>query len=218
VQKDIRRRVAFVPTPFFLETTELNTAVFERFLRGKTYFLFFGSLSKLKGVGLILEILAELLQSNPGLSFVFVGKDLGAASAVKAMQQSSTGRVLYFDRLPHSQLYPIIREAFAVVLPSLYDNCPNACLEAMAFGRAVIGSENAGFEELIDHERTGFLFRWGSSADLLRMLNKVLRLPQHIRAALGEAAFKRVWELRPQRAIPKLITLYEDVLNSRRAA
>ena len=48
------------------------------------------------------------------------------------------------DKLPHRQLYPVIAGARLVVLPSLIENLPNAGLEAMALGRAVIGTAGTG--------------------------------------------------------------------------
>jgi hypothetical protein len=41
-------------------------------------------------------------------------------------------RLIVMDQLQHSQLYPIIAGAHLVVLPSLIDDLPNACLEGGA--------------------------------------------------------------------------------------
>ncbi len=70
---------------------------------------------------------------------------------------TSASRLVLIDNLPHRQLYPIIAAARLVVLPSLVDNLPNACLEAMGLGTAVIGTTGASFEELITDGVNGFL-------------------------------------------------------------
>src|ERR1051326_7456438 len=49
------------------------------------------------------------------------------------------------------------RASASVVLPSLIDNLPNSCLEAMGLGRVVIGTKGTSFEELITDEANGFL-------------------------------------------------------------
>jgi glycosyltransferase involved in cell wall biosynthesis len=66
------------------------------------------------------------------------------------------------DSLPHRQLYPIIERAKLVVLPSIADNMPNACLEAMALGKAVVGPQGAVFDEVITDEERGFLVSPGN--------------------------------------------------------
>jgi glycogen synthase len=212
VHSDIKRAVDVVPTPFFFEHTDVDASLFEQHLRGKKYLLFFGSLWKLKGVDVILEILGEVLSANPGYYFVFVGKDLGAGSRLKAVQERSDGRVYYFNSMPHARLYPIIKEAVAVVLPSLYDNCPNACMEAMACRRIVIGSREAGFDELIEPGKTGFLARQGDAKDLLRIINHVLRLPREACTAIGDAAHTKIIGFGPERAIPQLVAFYTSVV------
>jgi glycosyltransferase involved in cell wall biosynthesis len=68
-------------------------------------------------------------------------------------------RLIVLERMPHRQLYPVIAGAHLVVLPSLIENLPNACLEAMGLGKVVIGTSGTGFDELISEERRDFLFR-----------------------------------------------------------
>jgi glycosyltransferase involved in cell wall biosynthesis len=44
-----------------------------------------------------------------------------------------------------------------IVLPLRSDNCPNARLEAMAWGKPVERTRGASFEKLIDDRESGFL-------------------------------------------------------------
>lgn len=87
----------------------------------------------------IAEKLEEFLRKNPDYYFVFVGnatvingEEFGYM--LRRMAGKYRDRVIIWVALPHKQLYPIIRKAEFVVLPSLMDNFPNACIEAMYFG------------------------------------------------------------------------------------
>ena len=77
---------------------------------------------------------------------MFVGRDLSTRAGMPAsefiLQESSAfkNRVMRLDSVRHAQLFPIIRNAAFVALPSLADNFPNTCLEAMALGKVVIGT------------------------------------------------------------------------------
>jgi len=75
-------------------------------------------------------------------------------------------RLIFIGQIPHEQLYPVISGARLVVLPSLIDNMPNACLEAMALGKPVVGTRGASFEEMIRDGETGFLVPAGDAGAL----------------------------------------------------
>src|SRR6185503_2715013 len=92
-----------------------------------------------------------------------VGRDMETSLAssmagyARAQCGSSAARLIMLENLPHSQLYPVIAGAQFIVLPSLIDNSPNACLEAMGLGKVVIGTSGTSFEELITDGVNGFL-------------------------------------------------------------
>ncbi len=57
---------------------------------------------------------------------------------------------------------------------SLYEGQSNVILEAMQAGVAVVASDISGNRELIEHERTGFLYPVGNVDDLSRLSNQLL--------------------------------------------
>lgn len=85
---------------------------------------------------------------------------------IKKKTGTMADRVIIWSAFPHKQLYPIIKEADFVVQPSLMDNLPNACIEAMYFRKIIIGTDGASFEQLITHEKNSFLCEIGNSEDL----------------------------------------------------
>src|SRR5256885_217036 len=156
--------VRVIRTPFYVETEDCDDSIYERFLKDKKYLLFFGRFRLLKGFHILAQALPRVLEHCPDAHAVLVGRDMSSALAPSMADyarslcgDSSAERLILLDELPHKQLYPVIAGAHLVVLPSLIDNFPNACLEAMALGKAVIGTTGASFDELIDDEATGFL-------------------------------------------------------------
>lgn len=216
VERDIGRPVAVIESPFLLGPGQMDDRLFRENLAGKKYLLFFGSLSKLKGVHLIAEIIGELLSEHPEINFVFAGKCFSfngrpIIEHVRECAGTEKERVVYLGPLQHNQLYPVVANAYAVVLPSLIDNLPNTCIEAMAFKRVVVASRGASFEQLIDPGVSGFLCNNGSSSSLYSEIRQVLSLPADRYASVGISAGRRIDELKPERTVRELLAFYRHV-------
>lgn len=213
VEEDIEKHVEVIESPFVLDIKELNSTTYNNILRGKQYLLYWGTISQLKGAKVIEEIVFELLAENPRLHFVFVGKEHpGMVAGLRAAAKGGSDRIIHIPKLPHSQLYPIIQHCIAAVLPSLYDNFPNTCVEGMAFGKPVIGTIGNGFEQLIVDGENGFLCSPGDSQCLLKKINKVLTLSPEELAQIGEKAMARVDRLKPEKVVQQLVDFYQRVI------
>lgn len=116
------------------------------------------------------------------------------------------------ENYPHAQLYPVIEGARLVVLPSLLDSFPNACLEAMGLGKPVVGTQGTGFDELITEGETGFLVPPGDAGALAAGLVRAWEHPD--RARMGEAARLKASEFSPERTVTTLIEYYREVLHA----
>lgn len=215
--KDIRRKVFVIETPFVEESVVYDMYYADGLLAGKKYALFFGALVERKGIGVIAKCLERFLKRNPEHYFVFAGKVPNAVGAnVMAMLEQCAGscaeRVINLPALPHAQLYPVIQKADFIVLPSLMDNLPNACIEAMHFGKVVIGTEGASFEQLIRHGVSGLLCRIGDAEDLLEKMQTAVELDEGQKEKIGRSAKKRIDRLRPEIAAKRLVEFYRSVL------
>jgi glycogen synthase len=202
--------------PFLFEPGPLNDEILRNRLSGKRYLLFFGAVGLLKGVAVIAEIIDELLCQYEGLFFVLIGQDKGYRG--RPMMEhlwnragQNRQRVLHLGVIPHPCLYPILQNAHAVVLPSLIDNLPNTCLEAMALRRVVIGTRGASFEQLIEDGRSGFLAEKNSGPSLLEKIREAMALDDFARKAMGDCARERILKLSPERAATELIAFLERV-------
>ncbi len=87
----------------------------------------------------------------------------------------------------------LLRRADLFVLPSRYEACPNAVLEAMATGLPVIACDAGGTGELIESNRTGRLVAPGQVDPLAEAIIELLR-DERMRIRLGRAAHRYVIE------------------------
>lgn len=217
--KDCGRKVSVIETPFVNDVETYDNTYVEEYLKDKKYVLFFGSLYAEKGILIIGDILEKFLRENKEYYFVFVGDvcdidEESSANILKRKAGTMAHRIIIWSALPHKRLYPIIREADFVVLPSLMDNLPNACIEAMYFQKVVVGTEGASFEQLITHEKNGFLCEIGNSEDLYKKMKMAASLTPEKRVQMGILAGKRIEKLKPEVAVKKLLCLYEYVVEN----
>jgi glycosyltransferase involved in cell wall biosynthesis len=126
------------------------------------------------------------------------------AAFARAQCNSSGDRLMIMENLPHSQLYPVIAGAHLVVLPSLIDNLPNACLEAMGLGKVVIGTTGTSFEELIVSDVNGFLVPPDNPQALADKM--IAAWTDKRLAEMSVAAKQQVLEIAPEKTIPSLLS------------
>jgi len=220
-EKEINRKIEIIETPYIEESAALDNSLYEQHLKGKKYLLFFGSIGLIKGSGTIAEIIYELLQQNPDLYFVLVGKSLHSSDPsmnmvqyIKHRAKEHANRVIHFDKTPHSQLYPIISNSLFCVLPSRMDNFPNTCIEAMAHSKIVIGTLGNGFEQLIDQGKSGFLIKVDDHKQLLETINKTLALSPEEKQVIEKNALKRIELLKPEKVVVQLLEFYKKTIEN----
>lgn len=210
--------VRVIRTPFYLETLDWDTSVHDRFLKGKPYVLFFGRFQLHKGFHTLARALPRVLTRYPDACAALVGRDMASrlapsmAGYARAQCGDAADRIVVLDKLPHRQLYPVIAGARLVVLPSLIENLPNAGLEAMALGRAVIGTRGTGFEELITDEETGFLVTPNNPDALAETMISAWSHPK--REAIGAAARRKSLEFSPERTVEALLAYFREVMGA----
>lgn len=218
---DCRRKVQVIETPFVNDVEVMDYQYVDQYLKGKKYVLFFGTLYAEKGILVIAEILKEFLKENKDYYFVFVGeiRKINGRDARQILKKAAgefSERVIIWKALPHDKLYPIIEHSNFVVLPSLMDNLPNACIEAMYFSKIVIGTEGASFEQLIVSGDNGLLCRIGDSADLLDKMRIAVNLEDTKRQRMEKKAHETTRRLRPEYVVKKLLRYYEYVISGSR--
>jgi L-malate glycosyltransferase len=86
---------------------------------------------------------------------------------------------------------PII-DIFAI--PSLHDGCPNAMLEAMLAGKAIVGTKVDAIGDILENEVDAVLVNPGSAAELAVALRQLALKPE-LRQRLGLVARKKAIEL-----------------------
>ncbi len=104
--------------------------------------LYVGRLERRKGVELLLEAALPLLERRPALTLRLVGADTDTGPGLGSMREHLQGlvpgglrsRILFEGELPRSSLPGALRAATVCCFPSLWENFPNTCLEAMAGG------------------------------------------------------------------------------------
>lgn len=205
--------VKLLESPFILDTPDFDWSFYDRHLKDKTYLLFTGTVGLLKGCKAIADILEPLLLKNPRLFFVFIGQHSSyqgdvMMNYVRNKSGSVHDRVLYFEPIRHKALYPIIRKAHCVVLPSIVDNFPNACLEAMSLCRVVVGTQGTSLDQMIEDGVSGFLCAPNSPDSLSEAIDRVLNLSKSERDIISRNAKSAMERLSPRTVVKELVDFY----------
>ncbi len=222
VEKDLGRPVTVIETPFVMDAERTDDSVHRELLRGRPYLLFVGRFSIAKGFITIADALPELLRKYPDLLVVLIGREQGGykgSSAIDYMWEKAgahRGRVLFLGDMRHDLLYPVMKHSAAVLIPSLVENFPNVCLEAMAQRCVILGTWGTSLEQLLADGESGLLFEAGNPAALSTAVDRVFALTDSARTAMGGKAEERLEPLRPERVVEQLLAYYQGFIDRAR--
>jgi len=190
----------------------LDSSGFEPRYEPGEYFLYLGRLSREKGVDILLDAFATL----PDTARLVVA-GTGPLEAELRGRVAGEGRVTFTGYLSGAALEASIRGARAVVVPSQwYENAPLSVLEAMAYGKPVIGARIGGIPEMVEEGRTGLLFEAGDVDALREALDRLLTMSDAAVAEMGRAARRRVEEhYTAEEHYERLMAVYERAIGRR---
>jgi glycosyltransferase involved in cell wall biosynthesis len=210
----LRKKPAFViPNPVNSRKFRPSNSV------RRSIILYVGRLERNKGLETIAATMPIVLQKVPTAEFWFVGSDSVDHDGVKwrdklcaAVEPARLGQ-LRFKELTRGQMPEAYREAAVCILPSVWENCPYALLEAMACATPVVATNGGGVPEIIEDGVSGFL---ASTADSEAFASRIVALLEdgQLRGAIGNQARARIEELFSiERVLPKMIAVYEGAVH-----
>jgi glycosyltransferase involved in cell wall biosynthesis len=176
----------------------------------------FGNFRDKKGIDFLIWACRELAEEID-LTLLLVGDFIAKEKAHWEEIVGNSGiadRIVVTGRLPREQAlaYHHVVDIFAI--PSLRDGCPNALMEAMLAGQAIVGSGVDAIGEILSHDEDALVVEPGSTQDLVTALRRLAQDPQ-LRQRLGSAARNKVCrDLSPAREQENWLTVYNQVVSS----
>jgi len=168
-------------------------------------FLAVGSLSKQKGYFDLIKALSGINNEHEQWSLVIAGKGPLEEELIKeAVSSGLQEKVIFLGN--HDDVPALMAASDALVLSSLWEGLPGVVLEAMASELPVVATAVGGTPELVIENETGFLVPAGEPEELVEALQKMMRLDDEKRRAMGRAGRKRVEEVFH---VEKMVKAYE---------
>jgi glycosyltransferase involved in cell wall biosynthesis len=187
--------------------------------RDRLTIFFAGRMERRKGIHLCGEIAASILRDYE-VAFVFAGQDLFGYMTDTLLpslrDKPLKGSIHYLGKLDLKEVRSCLRASEIFLLPSVWENMPYSCLEAMAAGRAIAASAQGGVPEMIEHGRNGLLAKSEDPESFIQQL-RILLEDESLRCRFGRAARKTVEELFTDDSVARRsVEFYESVINRRR--
>ena len=165
-----------------------------------------GSGFERKGVATTLDALARI---DTPAHLIVVGNDKHLDRYRERARSLGIGqRVTLTGPVTDPRAYYGAADAF--VLPSLYDPCPNAALEAMACGLPIITSTRSGAAELVLGAKAGLVCAPGNPAALAAHMRTLA--DARVRERMGAHAREAMLPLTASAMVSQLLALYDRLL------
>jgi glycosyltransferase involved in cell wall biosynthesis len=187
--------------------------------------LYVGRLEKRKGIESLLDAMPAILEKHPSSLLILAGRDSPTGPQGKStLQGLKQGRgsvfannVCHVGFVEYLRLKDYYNLATVCIIPSLYDNFPAVCLEAMACGCPVVASRCGGMSEIVQHSRSGYLVNPRSARDIAQRTIALLSSERR-RRRFGVNAMTRISEHFDRvRATERLLKRYVNVISKHAA-
>lgn len=141
-------------------------------LQGKKVVAFVGNLIKIKNVGALPNIFANIYSKEKNIVFWIFGNGPFLNSLKNDMKELPTH---FWGNVQHTQMVDFMNMMDVLVLPSLNEGLPLVTVEALSCGCHVVGSRVGGIPESIGVENTVCLddanFEWKMAEKVLELMD-----------------------------------------------
>jgi glycosyltransferase involved in cell wall biosynthesis len=133
------------------------------------YILFFGRISKYKGLETLLKAY-RLLSKDKIIHLVIAG-----SGTLNEQEFNTSGVIIINDYISPEKLVSLIRHAEFVVTPYTDSTHSGVVMTAYNFRKPVISTDLEGINEVVLNNTTGLLFRKGDAEDLKSKIDELIR-------------------------------------------
>ena len=158
--------------------------------------LFVGRLEYRKGIDVLLAAIPLVLKINPDVQFSIIGADTGNEYQNRFIADTDPAilqQVTFRGKVNDEQLQQAYRDCNIFVAPSRYESFGLIFIEAMSYGKPVIGCDAGGMPEIITNNYNGLFAIPGDAQSLADKLTLLIE-NTGLRDKLGGNALKTVQE------------------------
>lgn len=183
---------------------------------------FVGRLEPLKGVFDLARAIPLIRRRYPAVTFKLIGEtqqsdlfgDMGHYLR-RTLLRNEIDQTELVGPTPADQVASHLAAADICVFPSIFDNFPYVCLEAMAAARGVVGTHGTGMAEMIADRETGRLVLPQQPRAIADAVLDLLKNPQE-RMRMGAAAREHVLATYcPAALAPRQEKAYQQAMEQR---
>ena len=195
-----------VHIPNFVDVSKFNPNY-----EHEDYFVYFGRLSEEKGINTLIKSMKYVNKSK----LIIVGTGPIEKELKEFVVKENIKDVEFVGFKTGNELENIIKQSRFIVIPSeWYENAPMSIIEAMAYGKAVLGSNIGGIPEFIEDNHTGMIFKTKDEIDLANKINYLID-QENQTIEMGKNARIRAEKLYDKTVhYEKIMDLYNQVMNS----
>ena len=182
--------------------------------------LFIGKLNEHKGIVNLVKAIPAVIQRDPEVKFKFIGAD-GRSSIIndnmsvyiKAQLKGYESNCELAGPLPYEFIAQELGKTEICIFPSIWENFPYVCLEAMSAGCAVIGSKEGGMAEMLIND-AGILINPNSVNDIVNAINFLVK-HEFERHEFGKTARQKVLsEYISEKIVPAIEKSYLNAIKN----
>lgn len=193
-----------------------SDAVYGQTEKRDDYILFFGRLSKEKGILTLIQAV-EKMQNKKQIFIVGEGP-LKNELEDYCLEHNLQEQVSFLGYKSGEELESIVRKAKCVVLASeWYENGPYAIAEASAYGTPCIVSDMGGLPETVIDGYNGYICKAGNSQSLAEKMDLIFELSDNDYTAMcNHAVEKAKKDYGTERYVNAITQLYTNLINNKR--
>ena len=148
-----------------------------------------------KGIQEFIDAAKIIKQKHQDVEFQLLGYlDMNSPTAISKKQMDIWMKDGYINYLGGSDDVRVkIAKADIIVLPSFYrEGTPRALLESASMQKPIITTDNIGCRDVVNDGVNGYLCEMKNAVDLADKMEKMLRLTNEQRNAMGKAGRKKI--------------------------
>ncbi len=187
-----KKKIRIIPNPVPLSKLK-KIKGFKKKHGLKNYILFIGRLERDKGINYLIEAAGNK-------DVVIIGKDVGYADKIKRKPN-----VHLLGAVSNKELMMALTECDMLVMPSKYEAFGITFIEAMAYGKPVIGTRVGPVPSVIG--KAGLTVKYGDVNGLRRAISKVMNNYDYY----SKAGLEQVKQYDVKNIVNKLLNVYDEL-------